>query len=173
MSITPTPPRGRDRDRYLGWVPVGLVGGELGGLGLALTSMIWAWFNGLGFWYPLSLFGSLLLGESAVSHGAAASADLLGVAILVVLSALFGLVFTYGVAHTGLAQGAIIALGVGWGLLLWAIGVAFIDAQFIPAGLSDAPTSMMVVSFIVWGFLLGLVTAMSLARSPHLIRQRP
>ncbi|HET7035256.1 MAG TPA: hypothetical protein VFI42_06185 [Thermomicrobiaceae bacterium] len=170
MSITP--PRPPARDRYLGWVPVGLIGGELGGLALALTSTIWAWFNGLGFWYPLSLVGSLLLGESGVSHDAAAGADLLGVVILIVLSALFGLIFSYGVSHSSLGQGAIIALGIGWGLLLWAVGVAFIDARFIPAGLSDAPTSMMVVSFIAWGLLLGLVTAVSLARSPRLIRDR-
>jgi hypothetical protein len=157
------------RDGYLGWPGVGLVGGEVGALGMALTLTLWSWFHGLGFWYPLSLIGSTLLGAGSVSHRFVAGADLSGIVLLAILAAVFGLLFAYAISLTSLAQGVVIALGALFSLVLWVLLIVVVEAALTTSGLQRAPRGMVVCAFLVWGFLLGLAVAVSLARSPHLV----
>ncbi len=132
---------------------------------MAMVAMVWMALAGEGFFKPLSVIASILMGKSAISGSFALVPDLVGAMIHMVLSAVFGLVFAFVVARGYWRSGVIVGLAVAFGLLLWVVNVRIIDTYFIPAGLSLAPTPLMVVVHLVYGVVLGLILAPKLSSS--------
>jgi hypothetical protein len=146
------------------WAGTGIVGGIIAGIAMAMVAMVWMALAGQGFWKPMDLIASILLGKGAINPGFQVVPELLGMMIHLALSALFGLVFAFVVAHTSWSSGAIIGAALAYGLLLWIVNVVIIDTLFIPAGLSLAPTIVLVVVHLVYGLVLGLVAAPKLSK---------
>ncbi len=139
------------------WAGTGIIGGIIAGVAMAMVAMVWMMLAGAGFWKPMDLIASILLGKSAISAGFQMVPELVGMMIHLMLSAAFGLVFAFFVSRTSWSSGAITAAALAYGLLLWIVNVVIIDTLFIPAGLSLAPTPLMVAVHLVYGLVLGLV----------------
>ncbi len=153
------------KERAGTWAATGIVGGVVAGIAMAMVAMVWMMLAGAGFWKPMDLIASILLDKSAITGGFQVVPELLGMMIHLMLSAVFGLIFAAVAAQTSWSSGAIIAAALAYGLLLWIVNVVIIDTLFIPAGLSLAPTLLIVVVHLVYGLVLGLVTAPKLAKS--------
>ncbi len=151
------------RERAGAWAATGIVGGVVAGIAMAMVAMIWTMLAGAGFWRPMDLIASILLGKSAITGGFQLIPEFLGMVIHLMLSAVFGLIFAAVAARTSWSSGAIIGAGLAYGLLLWIVNVVIIDTLFIPAGLSLAPTLLMVVVHLVYGLVLGLIAAPKLS----------
>ncbi len=145
------------------WAGTGIVAGIVAGIVMAMTAMVWMALAGQGFFRPLDAIASILLGRGAITPGFQMLPELVGMAIHLVLSAVFGLVFAFLAARTSLSKGAIIGAAVAYGLLLWVVNVVVIDTLFVPAGLSLAPTPLMIVVHVVYGLVLGLIAAPKLS----------
>jgi tetrahydromethanopterin S-methyltransferase subunit G len=145
------------------WLGTGIIGGIVAGIAMAMVAMVWMLLAGQGFWRPMDVIASILLGEDTINPGFQMVPELVGMAIHMMLSAVFGLVFAFVVAHTSWSSGAIVGAATAYGLLLWIVNVVIIDANFIPAGLSLAPTPLMIVVHLVYGLVLGLVLAPELS----------
>ncbi len=146
------------------WAGTGIIGGIVAGIAMAMVAMVWMALAGQGFWKPMDVIASILLGKSAIQAGFQVVPELLGMMIHLVLSAAFGLVFAFVVARTSWSSGAIVGAALAYGLLLWIVNVVIIDTLFIPAGLSLAPTPLMVVVHLVYGLVLGLIAAPKLSK---------
>jgi hypothetical protein len=149
----------RQRANAQDWVAHGLIGGIGAGMMMAMAAMIWMWSTGDGFFQPLNIIASSIMGEGVVTGQFQIAPAIIGAMIHLVLSAVFGLLFSWLIAKTALPSGAIVAAGIAFGLALWVINVVVIDATFIPAGFDVMPLTLQVVSHVVYGFFIGLVTA--------------
>lgn len=146
-------PEGKDR-----WIGTGILGGTVAGIAMTLVAMAWMALAGQGFWKPLDVIASALLGKSAINPGLQMVPELVGMTTRLALSALFGLVFSFFVSRTPLRAGGIIRAGIIYGLWLWIVDM-FVDTLLIPAGMSLAPAPLIVVVHLVYGLVLGLVAA--------------
>ncbi len=147
------------------WIGTGIAGGIIAGIVMAMVAMVWMALAGEGFFKPLSVIASILMGKSAISGSFALVPDLLGAVIHMVLSAVFGLVFAFVAAHAPWSSEQIIGTATVYGLVLWIVNVVIIDANFIPAGLSLAPTPLLIVVHLVYGIVLGLILTPKLSSS--------
>ena len=127
-------------------------------------AMVWA-LAAEGFWKPLSVIASILMGKSAISASFGLIPDLVGMMLHLGLSALFGLAFAFAVRNILRPGVAVIGVASAYGLLLWIVNVRIIDANLIPASLSLAPTPLLVVVHLVYGLVLGLVVVPKLSGS--------
>lgn len=146
------------------WAGTGIIGGVIAGVAMVTAAMVWMALVGQGFFKPLDVIASILMGKAAINPGFQVVPELVGIMIHLALSALFGLFFAFAVSRASWPSGAIIGAALAYGLLLWIVNVVIIDANFIPAGLSLAPTPLMIVVHLVFGLVLGLVTAPKLSR---------
>ncbi len=146
------------------WAASGIIGGIIAGVAMAMVAMVWMALAGQGFFKPMDLIASILLGKSAIQPGFQIIPEVVGMAVHVMLSAAFGFVFAFAVSRASWSRGAIIGVALAYGLLLWIVNVVIIDANFIPAGLSLAPSRLVVIVHLVYGLVLGIVAAPKLSR---------
>lgn len=146
----------RIRDGTGAWIGRGILGGTVAGIAMALVAMMWMGLTGEGFWKPLDMIASILLGKDTINPGFQAVPELVGATIHLVLSAFFGLVFAFFASRTPLPRGRIIRWAIVYGLWLWIVNL-FVGTLLIPAGLSLAPAPLIVVVHLVYGLVLGLV----------------
>lgn len=147
------------------WVATGIVGGIVAGVVMAMVAMVWMALVGEGFWKPLSVIASIFMGKSAISGSFELIPDLVGMMLHLGLSAIFGLAFAFFVRNIPWPSVAVIGVAIAYGLLLWIVNVRIIDANLIPAGLSLAPTPLLVVVHLVYGLVLGLIVVPKLSSS--------
>lgn len=102
-----------DVPRWIAGAMAGLFAG-LVALGLA---MVMAAVSGMEFWFPAKLMATTVLGSSATELGPHMGPILLGVALFEVLCAFWGFVYAQFVRSNQL--GALLAMGVVWGLFSW------------------------------------------------------
>lgn len=136
----------------------GIVGGIVAGVVMAMVALVWMALVGEGFWKPLSVIASIFMGKSAISG----SFELI---LHLGLSAIFGLAFAFFVRNIQWPGVAVIGVAIAYGLLLWIVNVRIIDTTLIPAGLSLAPTPLVVVVHLVYGLVLGLIVVPKLSGS--------
>ena len=105
------------------------------------------------------------MGKSAISGSFELIPDLVGMMLHLGLSALFGLAFAFVVRNIPWPGAAVVGVAIAYGLLLWIVNVRIIDANLIPAGLSLAPTPLLVVVHLVYGLVLGLIVVPKLSSS--------
>ncbi len=146
------------------WAGTGIIGGVLAGVAMVTAAMVWMALVGQGFFKPLDVIASILMGKAAINPGFQVVPELVGIMIHLALSTLFGFFFAFAVSRASWPSGAIIGAALAYGLLLWIVNVVIIDANFVPAGLSLAPTPLMIVVHLVFGLVLGLVAAPKLSR---------
>ena len=145
------------------WVATGILGGIVAGIAMAMVAMVWMALAGEGFWKPLSVIASILMGKGVISGSFELIPDLVGMMVHLLLSAVFGLAFTFVVRNIPWPSVGVIGAAIAYALLLWIVNVRVIDANLIPAGLSLAPTPLVIVVHLVYGVVLGLIVVPKLS----------
>jgi hypothetical protein len=148
-------------------VQVGLVGGAVGGVFMAVPAVLWGLLSGHGIWYPVNLLAGMVLpgvGDMTVAELERFSPSLLlaGVAIHTVASLGFGV--AYGVLLPKLWSRPI-SSPVAWGGLL--IPLLWTGVSYALMGVVN-PVLQQGVEwpwFIVSQFVFGVAAALVVARS--------
>ncbi len=99
----------------------GALAGMVGGMVMAMWSMIALWLNGSGFWLPLNLIAHTFWRDAPLDAKFCFSAALAGLVIHMVMSMMVGVVFALGVQrfHGNLA--ALTVLGMIVGIMMWLV----------------------------------------------------
>jgi len=156
----------------------GRLSGEGAGLGLiagvilAVAEMIVSAIMGSSAVLPLRLFGSVLLGRSALTDISAGTAILVGVVVHLALSAafgaLYGLLSTRVSDRTRTSSGREAGLGMLYGAALWLINFQIIARLFYPWMLLTPQFTQLVLHAVFYGLPLGLMFASEERRRvPH------
>jgi len=145
----------------------GAVSGLVGGVAMALFATIYAAWAGLGFWTPVEAIAQTVLGQSITG----ASAVIVGAAIHVAVSMLFGVVFAL-VTPRDVIGAPSIAFGLFAGLAI----LVLMDLVVLPV---VSPTTR---SHLMWGswphalpvwvaFTIHLIYGLGLSLAPSLRRR--
>lgn len=144
----------KNKEERVNSYSAGAIGGIVGGLAIAALGMTYGAASGRGFWTLPNSIGGIILGprdEDARSFGVA---TLVGVALHVLLSAVFG------IAIVLLARDfthAYVATGLGVGAALWLINYVGIGA-FHPASREVANVNPVPIALGLH-LLFGLITS--------------
>lgn len=167
-------------------VLIGAVAGVIASLVMAMYAMGAAWTKDAGFFTPLYHIASLLADPSAMMTSMAADMEngdaftfiggtaLLGAVIHMLTGAMYGAVFGVAASMLRLGTAALVALGVGYGAVVFAvsawIGLPIAAALF---GSGDQIANMaelagwgtFLVEHLIFGLVLGLVVARARVRT--------
>jgi hypothetical protein len=136
----------------------GAIGGVAGGLALAALFLAQTTFvPGLGLWAAPKMAYSLLAGPEAVRPGFEAGPVLLGLAIHMALSMIYGLAFAWLAAEVPMDIGA---MGALFGFSLYALNVVILPALAVHRlGHFFPPTAALQACALVGHLVFGLVLA--------------
>ncbi len=138
----------------------GIFGGLFAGGVFAAVQTLLAAFAGRAPGVPWNLFSALVFGREAIGPGYHAGHFLLGMLFHFTLAGLFGLVFGFFVARlpkrvrdSYLAE---FGLGMAFGLVLWAINIAWIARSYLPwLDAAGQPGAQLAAHVLAFGFPLG------------------
>ncbi len=150
------------------WVVSGGVTGMVAGIVFAIFEMVVAALMDQGFFMPLRMIAAIVLGEEALDPSyALVTAALVGLAVHMALSALFGMVLAGGAGSVGALRESrfgLIAAATLFGLVLWLVNFFLIAPVLFPwFEMADQ-----VVQFVAHTFFYGMPLGILLAsiRSP-------
>jgi hypothetical protein len=124
----------------------GALGGMVGGMAMAMWSMIVLWLNGSGFWRPLNLIAHTFWRDSPLDAKFCFSSALAGLVIHMMMSMMVGVVFALGVQRIHGSLAAVTGLGMIVGIMIWVV------IQFGVWRVVDADAAM---AFTPWVFAVG------------------
>lgn len=133
--------------------------GLVAGIVMALVTMMITALMGMGLWAMPAMIAALVLGPSAMM-GVTAGVIMIGLAIHMVLSMMFGFVYATIVnffSHESIVTGTL------FGLLLWIVNF-YVVGLFIPGAQMMAqhePIWLAIMSHLVFGVTLGLLSRAS------------
>jgi hypothetical protein len=137
-------------------VAVGAIAGIVAGAVMWLAAMVYASMDpaALGFFGPLKLVAATFLGPEALAPALSPAVFLVGSALIVLVSVLFGLVFTSMLGReaempTALVGGAV--FGIVIGALMWSFVVRVVDPLLFQSGHGLS----MIAMHGLYGLLLG------------------
>jgi hypothetical protein len=142
----------------------GIQAGVAAGIVMALLLMCVSAAKGLGFWQPLNEIASSILGVDALIAGAGAA--VLGAAILLIVSAIFGVLFS-SIFRPSPGGSPSVSWGVLYGVAIWLV----MTFAVLPS--ADSTMRARVALMPGWWFVSVLVYGACLAASPILRRRRP
>ena len=103
----------RDTTRWIAGVMAGLFAGLVAlGLGMVMSAV-----SGMEIWFPIKLMATIILGSTATELGPQLGAILVGFVLFEAICAFWGFVYAQFVRTNQL--GALLAMGVVWGLFSW------------------------------------------------------
>ncbi|MFN2527306.1 MAG: hypothetical protein ABR584_01145 [Candidatus Baltobacteraceae bacterium] len=146
-------------------MPVGISYGKaaawglVAGIVMALVTMMVTALMGMGLWAMPSMIAALVLGPS-VMMGATAGAIMIGLAIHMLLSMLFGVVYA---AIVNFLSHEFVVTAMAFGLLLWIVNF-YAAGLFLPGAQTMAqhePVWLAITSHLVFGMTLGLLSRRS------------
>ena len=139
--------------------PIRWISGGLAGLFSAFVAMAIAMFfassAGLQSWFPLKLFGTILLGPSATDVKFAQGAITGGI-LFAALCIFLGMVFAHFV-YTN-AFGALLAMGLVWGLFSWIFIFNLFMQSFKPVLAAHVPPTVAFPICVLFGLALSSVS---------------
>lgn len=126
----------------------GLIGGMIGGVLIGLLTMMLFWLVGLGFWMPLKLIATLLMGPEAVaSRGFEMMPVLVGMVIHMVLSMTFGAVMVWLGRYL---PGQVMVRAIALSLLLWVIADFMVLPVIAPTFDRGMPEWIFAVAHVIY-----------------------
>ena len=139
---TPNTPRGPERETVLREVHDnqmlmhGIIGGVFSGIVFAIADSIMFYALGQNFWDTIRLLGSIVLGHRAMDPAyPLAIAAGIGIALWVVLAALFGVAFIYLMSWFGqlnTSRNRLVIAGWIYGILLWLLNLHVVAPLAFP-----------------------------------------
>lgn len=156
------------------WLRTALIMGIIAGIIFSLFEMAAAWFIQGNPFMPLRMIGAMALGDIALAPGyPLLPAAIVGMAIHLVLSALYGVVFgaiVLWVPMLGINTSALVTSSAAYGLILWLVNFYAIAAIAFPWFLQTNPIVQFLAHTLFYGAALGLLLASSTFRSVHTTR---
>ncbi|MGD9892775.1 MAG: hypothetical protein AB7R89_01685 [Dehalococcoidia bacterium] len=145
------------------WLTKAAIAGVVAGIAMAMVAMVIAAIADDGLWAPPRAVTGMSFGEQHAGSGFALGPVVVGMALHMMLSAVFGVVYALlvGLATRALAIGPQIVAGMAWGLVLWAVNT-FLIAPVLPGGelMTEAmPAWSWLVVHLLFGAMLGLIYA--------------
>lgn len=141
----------------------GIIGGSLGGLGMAIVAVVTGVFTGLGVWFPLNLVGATLVRSLQTAPSATLAefnlaALIAGFVLHMVLSVGLGVVF---VTLLPTLPGNPLVWSVIVGGMLWFIAQFAVLPIFNPLMASEVHIPSFFVAHLVYTLTLGVVVLRS------------
>ncbi|GGM62881.1 hypothetical protein GCM10012275_36970 [Longimycelium tulufanense] len=127
----------------------GLAGGILGGIVMAMWSMIVLWLTGVGFWAPLNFIAHTLWRGAPLDATFSFGVVVLGMVVHMMMSMVLGVVLAvivHNVHQLGGTRGALVGTGMVFGLVVWLV------MQYIVWRVVDTSAA---AAFTPWVFALG------------------
>jgi uncharacterized membrane protein YagU involved in acid resistance len=124
----------------------GSVGGLLGGMVMAMWSMIVLWMLGVGFWTPLNLIAHTFWRDIPTDATFSVSGLIIGGAVHMMMSIILGVMLALLAEQVPATPNVLLLGGMGYGLVVWLIN------QYIIWPVVD-PTAA--TAFTPWVFAVG------------------
>ncbi len=142
----------------------GVIGGLIGGMGMAMLMMVVTGLSGMGFLRPLYLLAATFNPQWAMTQGVDMVAILVGLMLHMMNSAIFGVVFALVLGawlRQGISTGGWLIAGMVWAVILFAVN-QFIVLPIVDPALAQGAGSVAIwwfISHLMYGGLLGAVVA--------------
>ena len=140
----------RDPTRWMS----GALAGLLSAVTATLLGMILSSSAGLQSWFPLKLFGTILLGPEATDINFALGA-VAGAIILGMVSIVLGVVFSHFVYTNAL--NSLLAMGLVWGLFSWIFIFNLFMQSFKPIFAAQVPATAAFPVCLIFGLTMASV----------------
>jgi uncharacterized membrane protein YagU involved in acid resistance len=141
---------------------VGALAGLLGGVVMAMWSMVALAATGPGFWTPVNLIAHTIWRGAPIDGGFSAGALLLGLMVHLAMSVVFGVILAALVGRLAGTLPALLAAGMAFGLAAWLLN------QYVTWPVIDQTAAQAFTPWVlaVGHLLFGLVTAVLFGRLP-------
>jgi hypothetical protein len=141
--------------QWRGQVVVGVIGGLIGGVLMAIFSMSMSVMRGPGMWMPVKLIGGFVLGPSAINEVEAFDFTPIasGLLIHMVVSAVLGGLF--GALASKLPDVTVALYGVVYALAIWFVALFFVLPIVDPLLVNNTNPVLFAVSHIIYGVSVG------------------
>lgn len=153
MMAEPTVDEEVEVDSTLSRVVRGVVGGEAAGAVFAVLTMWFTTSLDMGRDMALLMMSTVAAGETAMEDGSASVA--VGVGVHLVLSALFGVIFSFAVPRMRTNGTLLLAAGV-YGLIVYVVNFRILSPVFFPA-FQDANQPFEVLVHVIYGQVLAVI----------------
>jgi len=135
----------------------GALAGMVGGMVMAMWSMMVLWLNGSGFWLPLNLIAHTFWRDTPLDGRFCVTAALAGVVIHMMMSMMVGVVFALVVQRIHGSLAAVSGLGMTFGIMLWLV-MQYGVWRVVDADAANAFTPWVFgVGHAMFGLVTGLV----------------
>lgn len=140
-------------DALLSRVVRGVVGGEVAGAAFALVTVWFTTSLDMGRDMALLMMSTVASGQNSIEDGTASVA--MGVGVHLLLSALFGVIFSLAVPRMRTNGTLLLSAGV-YGLIVYLVNFRLLSPSFFPA-FQDANQPFEVLVHLVYGQVLALI----------------
>lgn len=135
----------------------GALAGMVGGMMMAMWSMVALWLNGSGIWQPLNLIAHTAWHGAPLDGKFSLGASVLGLVVHLTTSMMLGVVFALGVQRIHGNLAALTSLGMVLGIVMWLVMQYGVWRLVDPAAAQAFAPSVFGVGHAMFGATLGLV----------------
>jgi hypothetical protein len=150
----------------------GALAGALGGMVMAMWSMIILWLTGKGFWSPLNLIAHTVWRTAPLDATFSAGALVVGLLIHMMMSMTLGMVLAVlvrGVPRLGGSQAALAVTGMAFGIAVWLVTRYGIWPALDSAAAPRFTAWVFAVGHLMYGAVTALVVGTAAAGYPHAV----
>lgn len=140
----------------------GALAGMVGGIVMAMWSMIVLWLTGVGFWSPLNFIAHTVWRGAPLDETFSGGGLVLGLVIHMMMSMILGMVFAVAVRSAGRVAGnaaAVVGGGMVFGIVVWVV-MEFLVWRLVDPAAAEAFTPWV---FAVGHAMYGAATALVVA----------
>lgn len=135
----------------------GALAGVVGGMVMAMWSMIVLWLTGSGFWQPLNLIAHTVWRDAPLDARFSLGAALLGLVVHMMTSMMVGVVFALAMQRIHGNLAAVAGLGMAVGVVMWLV-MQYAVWRIVDPGAARAFTPWVFgVGHAMFGLAIGLV----------------
>lgn len=155
----------------------GITGGIAGGAVMAVFSMIMLRVAGSGFWTPLNLIAHTFWRSAPLDGRFSAAAVVIGMAVHITMAILFGTVIAGAAVRLAAARSLVIAGGMLFTALLWAVMQYGIWRAIDAAAARDFTPWVFAIAHLLFGMMAASCAAIAIpdadAPSRHALPRQP
>lgn len=140
-------------------VRVGVAGGTLGGIAMALWSMVALWLTGGGFWTPLNLIAHTARRAAPLDARFSAPALVIGLVMHMMMAAIFGTLIALATWRLPGTRSLVIAGGMILAAVLWAVMQYGVWRMVDSAAARDFTPWIFAIAHLVFGMLAATAAA--------------